>query len=171
MTEAPVIHTERLTLRPHRMSDWEPIAAFFESDAASYVGGPLSRRRSWFGFGTDVGSWVLLGFGCWALDETATGTLVGQIGLNRPPHFPESEIGWIVFPLHQRRGYATEGARAARDFAYGTLGWSTAVSYVDHRNLASIATARRLGCTEDPDADRFDDEDIVFRHPAPEHRA
>ena len=34
MTGAPVIRTERLTLRPHAMSDWEPIAAFFEDDAA-----------------------------------------------------------------------------------------------------------------------------------------
>ena len=43
MTEAPVIRTARLTLRPHRLSDWEPIAAFFASDAARYVGGPLRR--------------------------------------------------------------------------------------------------------------------------------
>jgi RimJ/RimL family protein N-acetyltransferase len=165
---APTLRTERLTLRPHTMADWEPIAAFFESDAATYVGGPLPRRRSWFVFGADVGSWDLLGFGAWAIDETATGAFIGQVGLNKPPHFPEREIGWIVFPAFQRRGFATEAACAARAFAYGTLGWSTAVSYVDRDNGASIATARRLGCVEDPGADRFDAEDLVFRHPAPE---
>ena len=73
-------------------------------------------------------------------------------------------------PEFQRRGFATEAARAARGFAYGTLGWSTAVSYVDRDNAASIATALKLGCTEDPAAERYDDEDIVFRHPSPEPR-
>jgi RimJ/RimL family protein N-acetyltransferase len=165
---APVLRAERLTLRPHAMADWEPMAAFFESDAAVYVGGPLPRRRSWFGFGADVGSWDLLGFGAWAVEDAATGAFVGQVGLNKPPHFPEREIGWIVFPPFQRRGFATEAARAARAFAYGTLGWTTAVSYIDRDNAASIATARRLGCVEDEGAERFDETDIVFRHPAPE---
>jgi RimJ/RimL family protein N-acetyltransferase len=171
VTEAPVIPTARLILRPHRMSDWEPMASFFESEAAAYVGGPYPRRRSWYGFAADVGSWPLLGFGCWAVDETATGAFVGQVGLNKPDHFPEREIGWIVFPEFQRRGFATEAALAARAFAYGTLGWTTAVSYIDRRNVASIATARRLGCVEDPDAARFDESDAVWRHPAPEASA
>jgi RimJ/RimL family protein N-acetyltransferase len=168
---APVIETGRLTLRPHAMADWEAMAAFFESDASVYVGGPLPRRRSWYGFGADVGAWDLLGFGNWAVDETATGTFVGQVGLNRPPHFPEAEIGWIVFPSFQRRGFATEAARAARAFAYRKLGWKTAVSYIDGDNAASIATARRLGCVEDRDAARISDQDLVFRHPRPERRA
>lgn len=168
MTRAPEIRTERLTLRPHRLGDWEAIASFFESDDAAYVGGPLDRRRTWFGFAADVGSWDLLGFGAWAVDETATGAFVGQVGLNRPAHFPEAEIGWIVFPGFQRRGYAVEAARAARAHAYGPLGWTTAVSYIDRANAASIATARRLGCVEDPGAARFDAKDAVYRHPSPE---
>jgi RimJ/RimL family protein N-acetyltransferase len=168
MTEAPVIRTARLTLRPHRMSDWEPMAAFMDSDAARYVGGPLERRRSWFRFAGDVGSWSLLGYGAWAIEETATGAFAGQAALTRPAHFPEAEIGWIVFPAFQRRGFATEAALAARAHAYGALGWTTAVSYVDPANAASVALARRIGCTEDPHAARFDPEDLVFRHPAPE---
>jgi RimJ/RimL family protein N-acetyltransferase len=165
---APTLETARLRLRPHHMGDWEAVAAFFEGDASRFVGGPLPRRRSWFGFGADVGSWDLLGFGAWGVDEIATGAFVGQVGLNRPAHFPEKEIGWIVFPSFQRRGFATEAARAARAFAYGTLGWTTAVSYIDSKNTASIATARRLGCVEDPAAVSLDPGDIVFRHPAPE---
>ena len=47
------------------------------------------------------------------------------------------------------------------------LGWTTAVSYIDRDNARSIALARRIGCTEDPDAVASDPEDFVFRHPAP----
>jgi RimJ/RimL family protein N-acetyltransferase len=170
MTAAPVLATERLTLRPHRMEDFSPFAAFFASDAAAYIGGPMDVRQAWKVFGADVGSWELLGFGSWAVEETNSAAFVGQVGLGRPPHFPEREIGWIVFPAFQRRGYACEAARAARSFAFGTLGWTTAVSYVDPDNLASIATARALGCIEDPDAETFDAGDLVFRHPGPEAR-
>ena len=41
---APLIETARLTMRPYRLSDWERLAAFYESDAARYVGGPLPGR-------------------------------------------------------------------------------------------------------------------------------
>lgn len=164
MTEAPTLRTARLTLRPHRLDDFPAMAAFFASDAARYVGGPINERRCWFGFGADVGSWSLLGFGCWAIEETATRAFVGQVGLNKPAFFPEREIGWIVFPAHQRRGFAREAAVAARDHAFGRLGWDTAVSYIDRGNAASIALARSLGAVEDPEAERWDDGDVVYRH-------
>ena len=171
MTKAPILTTPRLKLRPHRLEDFTAMAEFFASDAARYVGGPLSDRRAWFGFAADVGSWDLMAFGAWAVEETATGVLVGQVGLNKPAFFPEREIGWIVFPAFQRRGFAFEAAQAARRFAFCDLGWTTAVSYIDHDNATSIALARRLGAAEDPDAARWDDEDVVYRHPAPEARA
>ncbi|MBP7000019.1 GNAT family N-acetyltransferase [Amaricoccus sp.] len=168
MTVAPVLRTARLTLRPHRLDDFAPFAAFFASDAARFVGGPLREPRVWFGFGADVGSWTLMGFGAWAVEETATGVFVGQVGLNKPSFFPEREIGWIVFPAFQRRGYAREAACAARDYAFGILGWETAVSYIDRDNAASIALARSLGAVEDAGAARWDDKDAVWRHPRPE---
>jgi RimJ/RimL family protein N-acetyltransferase len=171
MTAAPRLETERLVLRAHRMDDFEPFAAFFASDAARYVGGPLPLRRSWHGFAGDVGAWDLLGFGAWAIEEKATGAFAGQIGLNNPPHYPEREIGWILMPGFEGRGYATEAALAARAFAYGTLGWTTAVSYIHPDNARSIALARRIGCTEDRDATPLFPWDLVFRHPAPEARA
>jgi RimJ/RimL family protein N-acetyltransferase len=168
MTAAPVLATERLTLRPHRLADFPPFAAIYASEAAAFIGGPMDARRAWAVFGADVGSWELMGFGGWAIEESATGAFAGQVALGKPPHFPEREIGWLVFPAFQRRGYAREAAREARRFAYAALGWTTAVSYVDPGNRASIATARALGCTEDPEAASFEDGDLVFRHPAAE---
>jgi RimJ/RimL family protein N-acetyltransferase len=168
MTDAPRLETERLVLRPHRMEDFPPFAAFFAGDRARFVGGPLPLRRVWHGFASDVGSWALMGFGAWAIEEKATGDFAGQVGLNKPAYFPEREIGWILMPGFEGRGFATEAARTARVFAYDTLGWNTAVSYIDPENRRSIAVARRLGATEDERAERFDPKDLVFRHPAPE---
>jgi RimJ/RimL family protein N-acetyltransferase len=168
MTAAPRLETERLVLRPHRMEDFAPMAAFYASDASRFLGGPYDAERAWHAFAADVGAWELLGFGCWAAEAKATGAFVGQLSLNHPPHFPEHEIGWLLFPGFEGQGYATEGARAVRAFAYGTLGWPTAVSYVNPENTRSIAVARRLGCTEDNGATPLFSWDIVFRHPAPE---
>lgn len=165
---APRLETDRLVLRPHRVEDFPAMAAFLASDAARFVGGPYAPRQAWWAFGADVGAWDLLDFGCWAVEEKATGGFVGQVGLNHPPDYPEREIGWLVFPAFERRGYATEAARAARGFAYCRLGWATAVSYVDRDNHRSAAVARRLGCREDAAAARPDPEDLVFRHPSPE---
>ena len=165
---APRLETDRLLLRPHRMEDFAPMSDFLTSDAARFVGGPYEPHHAWHTFGADVGAWELMGFGGWAVEDKATGAFVGQISLNKPPHFPEREIGWLLLPGFERLGYATEAARAARGFAYGTLGWSTAVSYVDPDNTRSAAVARRLGCTPDPIAPRLDPGDLVFRHPAPE---
>ncbi|HRO11958.1 MAG TPA: GNAT family N-acetyltransferase [Amaricoccus sp.] len=164
---APVIETERLRLRPHRLEDFPPLAAFYGSAAARFVGGPLPADRAWHVFASDVGAWDLVGSGAWGLEEKATGAFAGQLAANRAPHFPEPEIGWILLPGFEGRGYAAEGARAVRAFAYGTLGWETAVSYVDPGNRRSVALARRLGCVEDPDARPLYPQEIVFRHPGP----
>ncbi len=168
MTVAPRLETERLVLRPQRMDDFPLFAAFFADERSRFVGGPLSPARAWQGFASDTGSWALMGFGGWAVEESATGALAGQVALSAPPHFPEREVGWILMPGFEGRGYATEAARAARAFAYDSLGWTTAVSYIDPGNVSSIAVARRLGCTDDPEAEPLHPGDLVFRHPAPE---
>jgi RimJ/RimL family protein N-acetyltransferase len=79
---APVIKTERLVLRPHRMDDFAPMAAFLGSEASRFVGGPYDAVRAWQAFAADVGGWDLLGFGGWAAEEKATGAFVGHLSLN-----------------------------------------------------------------------------------------
>ena len=152
MTAAPRIETARLVLRPHRMEDFAPFAAFFASDAARYVGGPDARAARWHGFAGDVGAWELLGFGYWAIEERATGAFAGQVGLNHPPHFPEREIGWILMPGFEGRGYRHRGGARRPRLRLRHARLATAVSYIDPDNARSIALARRIGCIEDPDA-------------------
>ena len=43
------------------------------------------------------------------------------------------------------KGYATEGASAAMDFAVGALGWSEVIHSINPGNIASQNVARRLG--------------------------
>ncbi len=167
MTDAPTIETERLRLRPQRAGDFPSFAAFYASDRSRFAGGPLDRAWSWLAFAADVGNWSLLGFGGLMIEERANGLPVGQIGFNKPPHSPEHELAWLVFAEAEGRGFAFEAARAARAYAFETLGWKTMVSFISPDNVRSLALAQRLGAIYDPFAVSIAEDRGVFRHPAP----
>lgn len=161
---APTMQTGRLTLRPMRDGDFPAYAALMASPRATFMGGPYDTRAAWGLFCHDVACWALYGHGALMLDRRDTGETVGQVGLNAGPLFPETELGWTLYDGHEGQGFATEGAAALRDWAWGALPVDSLVSYTHPDNAASHAVARRLGAVEDTDAPRQDPEDIVFRH-------
>jgi RimJ/RimL family protein N-acetyltransferase len=164
----PTLRTERLTLRAPVLADFEPASAVLTSDRAVHMDGPFSRIEAWNQFGAAVGQWLLFGHGAWSIVERETDTYCGEVSINRPIHFPENELGWFLVAERTGRGIATEAARAARDWAFASLGWTTLVSYVGRANTASIRVAERLGAVPDPDAATPNGEDcLVFRHAAP----
>ncbi|QDC10962.1 GNAT family N-acetyltransferase [Oceanicola sp. D3] len=173
MPSAPTITTERLRLRPHRIEDFEPMAALFATDWARYMGGPICRKEMWYWLSSEVGSWTLLGHGSLAIELRESNAFIGQIGLTKPEQFPEPELGWCVWPEFEGKGYAFEAAQALLAWAWANLPAATVVSYIDPENDRSIALARRLGAAEDGQAARPDGETpedtVVYRHPRPEH--
>jgi RimJ/RimL family protein N-acetyltransferase len=57
----------------------------------------------------------------------------------------QGELGFVVHPAHQRRGYATEAARPLLDFAFDTMGMHRVVGRAEARNLASARVLEKLG--------------------------
>lgn len=162
---APVLQGGRVRLRPHRTDDFERLAEVFASPRSKYMDGQQSRAAVWRSFSADVGQWVLLGFGAWAVEEVSSGIYVGQVGLNFPADFPERELGWQVWEEFEGKGYAFEAAMLARGFAFGELGWATVVSYIDPENERSIRLAERMGALLDGNAATPNNEDcLVYRH-------
>ncbi len=173
LADTPVIETERLTLRAPGPQDWPVWQAFSGTERTAYIGGPYSLRDAWRGFGHAVGMWVLLGYGSFVFTRKGDDTALGMTGPWYPADWPEPELGWTVWsPENEGKGFAYEAAVAARAYAYGALGWTTAVSYIDEPNTRSIALAERLGAVHDPDAETpeliKDAPVLVYRHPAPE---
>ena len=56
-----------------------------------------------------------------------------------------AEIGWILTPSAQGKGYATEAARLLLDLAFVELGLHRVYAELDPRNGASVAICKRLG--------------------------
>ncbi|MEP1535897.1 MAG: GNAT family N-acetyltransferase [Paracoccaceae bacterium] len=163
---APTLTGQTAQLRPHVAADVDTFWDFFQTERAQYVGPPKNKTHLWYAFGAEVASWTLHGMGAWAID--VDGELAGQISVMQPPHFPEIEMGWILFDGFEGRGIAFECGQLALDYTWDHIKPETLVSYIDARNDRSIALAERLGATLDPLAQKYDDADVVYRHRRPQ---
>lgn len=161
---APTLHTERLTLRTPKLSDFEHWAAFFASGRSVHEGGPLTRLDAWRLWAADVALWLLKGYGPFGVDDRRTGDYVGEVGIYHGENFPEPELGWFVLPAAEGQGYAAEAADAVKRWARDTFGWTRLVSIIEPANQRSIATALRIGGVIDPTLPGVDPGDVVIRH-------
>jgi RimJ/RimL family protein N-acetyltransferase len=142
------LETERLLLRMWREDqDFEPYARMCEDEEIMrYIGGkPLSRLEAWRHFAYLLGHWHLRGYGHWAVEEKATGKFIGRLGFLNPAGWPGFEIGWTLGKESWGKGYASEGASRALQYAFNDLDQPHVISLIHPDNLASIRVAERLG--------------------------
>ena len=153
--EAPVLTTERLTLRPHGRADFEESAAMWADDGVTrHIGGrPFTREESWARLLRYVGLWGLLGYGYWVVRETATARFVGEVGFADfhreldPPFGDAPEAGWALSPEAHGRGFASEALAAALAWGDRRFGGRT-VCMINPGNAASIRVAEKAGYAE-----------------------
>ena len=145
----PTLAADRLRLRPLRDADLPALVAIFgDADHLRYWShGPLAdldAAREYLG-GITAG-WRERAFFQWGIDVAATRQLVGTVTLadwdrgNR-----RAEIGFILRPGVEGRGYATEAVRAALAFAFGPMGVHRVEADVDPDNAASLRLLDRIG--------------------------
>jgi RimJ/RimL family protein N-acetyltransferase len=128
-----------------------------------FIGGGTAptREEAWRHMAMLAGIWTIRGYGQWALEEKATGALVGRAGVWFPEGWPEIEVGWVVGREHWGRGYATEAGREALRQAFATLGVTRVISLIDPNNVASRRVAEKLGASIDKTG-VFRDHEILF---------
>ena len=154
-TSAPTLTTARLTLTGHAATDLEDCAAMW-TDPRVYtmIGGqPRSREDVWIRLLRSIGQWTLFGYGSWIARETATGRLIGELGLiearraiapsidARPEFGPE--VGWTLTGDAQGKGYASEALAAILAWTDARIPATTCI--IDPANAPSIRLADRLG--------------------------
>ena len=142
----PPLETERLILRVPLAEDYEPWVAFLaDAEAQRFLGGAQTREMAWRQICTMCGAWTVRGFSMFSVIEKATGRWIGRLGPWQPEGWPGTEVGWGLVRDAWGKGYATEGAAAAIDWAFATFGWSEVIHTIEAANTPSSAVAKRLG--------------------------
>lgn len=147
--QAPTLTTDRLTLRGFEARDLDAYAAMCaDAEVMRWIGdgGPVDRAAAWRQMALFLGHWPLRGFGMWALEERASGRLVGRAGYLQPEGWPGVELGWLLARDAWGQGLATEACRAALA-QRPAFGIERLISLVRPDNVRSAAVARRLGAT------------------------
>jgi RimJ/RimL family protein N-acetyltransferase len=132
----------RLRIRPFERADWPDLYAYLsvpevrvfvpewpetEEQTREFVAKNVDEPREY------------------ALVLRNGGTFVGHVSFG-PWFGPKThELGWAVAPPHQRRGYATEAARAVLAYAFETAGLHRVIVTMNPENKASVGVAEKLG--------------------------
>ncbi len=151
MHDPNLLFSDRLVMAPHVVADFPDLARMWaDPQVVRFLGGkPQSDEESWARLMRYAGSWVLLGYGFWAVRRRDSGAYLGSVGfLDAHRTGIESfdgdpEIGWSLNIVAQRQGFATEAVRAALNWGEGRF--RRAVAMINTDNFASIAVAARCG--------------------------
>jgi RimJ/RimL family protein N-acetyltransferase len=149
----PALDTERLRLRGHTLADVEASVAMWADPAVSrFIGGvPATEQQTWARVLGYLGSWCLMGFGYWMLEERATGRFAGEIGFAEfrreiePATRGYPEAGWVLARALQGRGFAHEALRAVLAWGDEHLRASRTVCIINPEHTRSLKLAERCG--------------------------
>ena len=143
------VETARLILRPFVAEDFEAVHAMrSDPEVARYLyQEPLSEEETRDRLARSIASWS--SEGDWlsaAIVERASGATVGDVAFHWVSERDRTaEIGFILDPRHQGKGYATEAARGMLDWAFGTAGLHRVIGRTEARNTASSRVLEKLG--------------------------
>jgi len=148
------VRTERLLLRQWRPEDAEPLSEIYvqpeylEFFMIEYdLEGTRAQIERW------QRMWDEEGLSQWAVEELASGRLIGRIGLLRHDDWPLEEapvveVGWTLHRDWWGRGLATEGGRASVEAWRERLPDEQRLhSFTVPANLRSRAVMERVGLT------------------------
>jgi len=168
--EVPVIETERLRLRGHRLEDFEACAVMWADPIVvrHILGRPSTQEETWGRLLRYAGHWLHLGYGYWAIEEKDTGDFIGELGFSdykrniQPAIDGVPELGWVLSPRVHGRGYATEAVRAALAWSETHFGSARSVCLIAPENAPSIRVAEKCGYREIVRAIYKDEPTILF---------
>jgi RimJ/RimL family protein N-acetyltransferase len=167
----PNLSTPRLKLRNWRETDQAPFADLnADPEVMEHFPSTLTREESDALVGRIEAHIARHGFGPWAVEIPGITEFAGFIGLAIPsfeaPFAPTVEIAWRLARKYWGNGYATEGAKAAVNFAFTELNLPEIVSFTVPANLRSIAVMKRLGMHYEGE---FPHPDLPQGHPLSTH--
>jgi ribosomal-protein-alanine N-acetyltransferase len=160
-----ILETPRLILREFSADDVDVLAIILsDPETMRFYPAPLDQAG--------VESWIARnrqrytkdGHGLWAMVLKSSGELIGDCGLTVQDveGANEIEIGYHVRRDHWGQAFATEAARACRDYGFAHLGVSRLVSIIRLENFASRRVAEKNGMVIWREVTRTDLPHVVY---------
>ena len=144
-----VTETDRLILREMAENDFEDMyAVLADTDNMQHYPYIFDEKRVREWIRKNIERYKVFGFGLWAVVLKETGEVIGDCGLTMQIINGQikPEIGYHIRKDCQRRGYASEAAKAVRDWTFMNTPFNIIYSYMKHTNVPSYRTAIAYGC-------------------------
>ena len=147
------IETDRLLLRPHRMSDLDDLVRFHgAAEVVRHVPWPVrDRAATEETLQVKLTQTELVAHGQWlvlAVELRATGAVIGEVLLKWASD-RQGEVGFAFGSDHQGQGYAAEAATAMLRLGFDDLGFHRITAVCIEENVASARLLTRLGMRQE----------------------
>lgn len=145
------VATERMHLRPFADSDLDGLARVFAKPEVWRFpyGRGFTREETEHFLELQLREWDHFGFGCWVAELVDSNRIIGYVGLSVPQFLPEVlpavEVGWRFDPDYWGQGLASEGATAALEEGFSTMGLQEICSLPQSINPQSYRVCERIG--------------------------
>ncbi|MBM5573920.1 GNAT family N-acetyltransferase [Deefgea sp. CFH1-16] len=159
--------TPRLILRQFTDADWPALHAHYSDLECTQFTfrRALSEGESWRAMSSMLGHWVLRGYGPYAIEEKATGLVLGTAGLWYPNDWPAPEIKWALSRAYWGQGFASEAVRGIQAMALECVPDLNLISFIHSDNAPSIQLAQAVGATLEKKVEFRGGQWQIYRHP------
>ena len=143
-----ILETKRLYLREMNPSDFNSLCRILQDEKAMYAyEGAFSDQKVQEWLDRQIYRYQKWNFGLWAAVLKETDKMIGQCGLTMQQWKDQEvlEIGYLFERSHWHQGYATEAAKACKQYAFEKLNASEVCSIIRDSNTASQNVAMRNG--------------------------
>ncbi len=142
------INTPHLILRPYEINDLDGLHKILsDKKTMSFWPAPFTTEQTKEWIERSIKSYTENEFSRFAVELKESGKHIGDCGIliSELDGKPKYDLGYIIYAEYWGKGYGTEAARSALEFAFNELGLSRMAANMDVNNLASIRVAEKIG--------------------------
>jgi len=162
----PVLSSERIILRGWQDSDFHPYTTLVSDPVIMRFigGGAMSYKEARKEFDGMREQWIDRKIGIFVIADKTSDELLGFTGLFESPLIDEPELSWSLSAKNHGKGYASEAAVLARNWAYREHNIGPLMSLVHPNNISSKRVAERLGASVESHSTWMGQPRLVYRH-------
>jgi ribosomal-protein-alanine N-acetyltransferase len=160
-----IIETPRLILRQYHAEDVISLHVIFsDPETMTYYPAPFNIQQTKDWIKTNLDRYVNDGYGLWAVCLKETKNVIGDCGLVKQTvdGRTEVEIGYHINKIYWSNGFASEAAKACKEYGFDKLGLHRLISIIDPQNISSICVAEKIGFTKEKESFIFGKNHHIF---------